>query len=268
MLAVVFGDVPSYFLAWVLAAIVVVPLATRFAVGRGFPFVNSLVAVLFSGACILVGSKGLFFLESILCPWDDYVPLQSQGLLHGFRIPGGIALVALAAPFSFKILGLPRREFADATIVAIPVLLVIVRIGCFLNGCCFGHVTSVPWAVSFPPGSWPYWYHISAGWLAAGAPHSLPTHPLQLYYALFALIILLLLLYVRQRQALPTGKLQLLFYLSFFVTSEFLEFFRENILILNILFLAVASAAALFSFVGPSRIYSRVMKVSPGMPLH
>ena len=30
------------------------------------------------------------------------------------------------------------------------------RVGCFLNGCCFGGVCELPWAVQFPAGSPPY----------------------------------------------------------------------------------------------------------------
>ncbi len=52
------------------------------------------------------------------------------------------------------------------------------RIGCFLNGCCFGLPTDLPWGVHFPRGS--FAYH-------AGLDCSI--HPTQLYSSLFGLLL-------------------------------------------------------------------------------
>jgi phosphatidylglycerol:prolipoprotein diacylglycerol transferase len=37
------------------------------------------------------------------------------------------------------------------------------RIGCLLNGCCFGSVTDVPWAIVFPPGSPAHVHQVAHG---------------------------------------------------------------------------------------------------------
>ncbi|MGB9721240.1 MAG: prolipoprotein diacylglyceryl transferase [bacterium] len=52
------------------------------------------------------------------------------------------------------------------------------RIGCFLNGCCFGTPTKLPWAVHFPDGSF-----------ADAAGLDCPIHPTQLYSSLFGLLL-------------------------------------------------------------------------------
>ena len=52
----------------------------------------------------------------------------------------------------------------------------ITRIGCFLNGCCFGTPTDQPWGVAFPKGSIP--------WHIFGDTH---LHPSQLYSSLYGL---------------------------------------------------------------------------------
>jgi phosphatidylglycerol:prolipoprotein diacylglycerol transferase len=41
--------------------------------------------------------------------------------------------------------------------------LALGRIGCFLNGCCFGAVCELPWAVRFPPGSLAHIHQLEKG---------------------------------------------------------------------------------------------------------
>jgi phosphatidylglycerol:prolipoprotein diacylglycerol transferase len=74
--------------------------------------------------------------------------------------------------------------------------LAIGRIGCFLNGCCYGGPCDLPWAVCFPPESPPWLDHMEAGLLprpvaGAGMPWSLPIHPAQLYAAIDAALLAL-----------------------------------------------------------------------------
>ena len=59
------------------------------------------------------------------------------------------------------------------------------RLGCLAAGCCFGRPTTLPWAVRFTHPE-------------ALAPLGVPLHPTQLYEALAALFIFLLLLSLRR----------------------------------------------------------------------
>jgi phosphatidylglycerol---prolipoprotein diacylglyceryl transferase len=45
---------------------------------------------------------------------------------------------------------LPKRLYLDILAIGLMVGLGFGRIGCFLNGCCFGRPADVPWAVQFP----------------------------------------------------------------------------------------------------------------------
>ncbi len=52
--------------------------------------------------------------------------------------------------------GLNWLQTADIIAPSLLLGLALGRIGCFLNGCCFGAPCEVPWAVSFPAGSPPF----------------------------------------------------------------------------------------------------------------
>jgi phosphatidylglycerol:prolipoprotein diacylglycerol transferase len=65
--------------------------------------------------------------------------------------------------------------------------LALTRVGCFLNGCCFGKVSSVPWAVRFPIGS-PAWEAQHDAHLIGDHAAALPVHPTEIYLALLNLL--------------------------------------------------------------------------------
>jgi phosphatidylglycerol:prolipoprotein diacylglycerol transferase len=188
--------------------------------------------VALAALAVLVGSKLLYLAEARLYPLDDYVPHASQSLQHGFRIPGGMLLLALSLPLICGSLRLDWRRWGDAAIPLAAVAVVFIRTGCFLNGCCFGKRSDLPWAVSFPEGTWAFWYQDSRGWLLPFASRSLPVHPLQLYFLLAALVAFVILLHQRRRSPFP-GHAQALWYLLFFGSTALLEPLRQNHLTLN-----------------------------------
>jgi phosphatidylglycerol:prolipoprotein diacylglycerol transferase len=49
--------------------------------------------------------------------------------------------------------GLSLLELADCVVPGMLVGLAIGRVGCFLNGCCYGGPCDLPWGVSFPAGT-------------------------------------------------------------------------------------------------------------------
>ncbi len=58
---------------------------------------------------------------------------------------------------------LPALRLFDLVAPSFLLGLAIGRIGCFLNGCCFGGVCDLPWAVRFPAGSPPYFHQVEHG---------------------------------------------------------------------------------------------------------
>ena len=84
----------------------------------------------------------------------------------------------------------PFWPMADAVAPALAVGIALGRLGCFLNGCCFGVVSDLPWALRFPSGSHVWHDQVDRGILPLAAEFSLPVHPIQLYAAVAGLIIL------------------------------------------------------------------------------
>ena len=238
---------PLYFVMWFCAAGFGIGIGIVDARRAGFPTRRSLAALALAAVIVACGSKLLYLLETRFLPLDDYVPLEARGMLHGFRIPGGILLLGVTLPLLCRALALPWRRFGDAGAVALAGALVFVRLGCFLNGCCFGRVSSLPWAITFPPQSWVLWYQRTQGLIGPTAERSLPVHPLQLYFLVAAAATMGLLLWFRGK--LREGSEQLLFYLLFFGTTALLEPLRANALTANqwLAPIAAASAAALLT---------------------
>lgn len=81
----------------------------------------------------------------------------------GLTYYGGfiLAFVSLVGYALWK--KIPLRTGMDIVAPCLMVGLAFGRVGCFLNGCCFGAVCDVPWAMSFPYGSPPYLEHVEEG---------------------------------------------------------------------------------------------------------
>ena len=115
----------------------------------------------------------------------------------GLVVFGSLPTAALAAWRFASRRGLSLPRLADCIAPGLLVGLAIGRIGCFLNGCCYGGPCDLPWAVRFPPESPPWLDQAARGLLPAaaadgGRPWSLPVHPAQLYAAVDAAILAML----------------------------------------------------------------------------
>ena len=106
---------------------------------------------------------------------------------------------------------------ADAVAPAVAVGIAFGRIGCFLNGCCYGSVCELPWAVRFPVDTLPWFRQVDAGLISVAATTSLPVHPTQLYASIAGFVTLgLLLAYFpyRRRQGEVIALLMILYSLT------------------------------------------------------
>lgn len=132
----------------------------------------------------------------------------------GLEFYGGVILAMLVVPGYLLFRRLPVRFYLDLLAPALMLGLAFGRMGCFLNGCCYGKVCHLPWAVTFPYGSYAYLDHLEQGKLSAppelsdkaggiipakeltdqqraiAANHrSLPVQPAQLYELVTAVVL-------------------------------------------------------------------------------
>jgi len=186
-------------------------------------FVTLAVAV-FLGAKLLYVIEAWPALHAQRIAWGATL-LWPRGSLVG----GGALALAIGYPLA-RCLRRPYWRSADAVAPATGLLIFGFRIGCFLEGCCFGTPSSLPWAVRFPA-SWPpseaYGSQLILRLIPLGAPATVPVHPLQLYFAAVGLLLFVGLTVYRPYVRYD-GELVLLFALSSLWSSWLLEHLRAD----------------------------------------
>ena len=170
----------------------------------------------------------LYFLiqhpETVHSMLDVFKVWQGGIVFYGCIIGGlvGTGIYYLRHPFPFW-------PMADAVAPALAIGIMLGRVGCFLNGCCFGAVCDphAPWAVSFPAGTLAWHRHVEAGWIKPDAATSLPIHAKQLYGALAGLALLLATtLFYRHRRR--DGEVMALLMIGYPITRFVMEFARGD----------------------------------------
>ena len=190
-------------------------------------FANAALIALLTG---VLGARLSHVLENLgdytrsdLTVWENFrnaINIRSGGLTYygGFLL----AFPALVAYAWYK--RIPLRLGMDIVAPCVMIGLGLGRVGCYLNGCCYGAQTHVGWAVQFPYRSDAYFEQLSKGEITVppellndkGVPRSiediqsdrllsdsqksalvslaksqkaLPVHPAELYSTITALLI-------------------------------------------------------------------------------
>ena len=151
----------------------------------------------------IVGARIFFVIEyheQFFSPDKNLI----QSLLAIINIPAGGLVVFGALPTASLAAWLFSRrrnisitQLADCIAPGLLIGLSLGRLGCFLNGCCYGGPCELPWAIQFPAGSPPWFDQVSRGLIPApgidgSTVPTLPIHPTQLYAALDAAILSML----------------------------------------------------------------------------
>ncbi len=157
--------------------------------------------------------------------WSDFAsdplkiinPFGANGQfgIAGMNLYGGIILAVIVGLWYMHRRKMAMFDYADAIVVALAFGKFIARIGCFLNGCCFGKPTDSFLGVVFPADS-------PAGW----AFPETAIHPTQLYASGFGLLLFFILRGVNRRRSF-SGQTFALYFMFEAVFRFFLEFVRD-----------------------------------------
>jgi phosphatidylglycerol---prolipoprotein diacylglyceryl transferase len=133
-------------------------------------------------------------------------------VFYGGEILGSLTIVVYVLVHKLNL-----AKWADLSAYVPMIGLFFGRIGCFLNGCCYGSAAQawLPWKVKYPPGMMPL--------ELAGVP----LHPAPLYEALAVLLIFLFLVW-RSRHKKFDSEIMWLMFLLYGVARFFLEFWRAD----------------------------------------
>ena len=145
--------------------------------------------------------------------WDIFAIWQGGLVYYGGFIG---AVVAGAVYIRWK--EMPLWKTADVLAPSIALGSVFGRVGCLLNGCCYGRPTDVPWAITFTN---PIAHELS------GTPLNVPLQPTEIYSALFNLALYVFLAWLFRRKKFD-GEIFAVYLMGYAVFRGIVECFRGD----------------------------------------
>jgi phosphatidylglycerol:prolipoprotein diacylglycerol transferase len=194
-------------------AILTVVLWVLWEVRRGARISYDMV---FTAALVAIPSGVIFSrLLHVIDRWDIYS--QNPGQIIGFSglaIYGAVLGATLAVWLYSRLSRFQFGYFADAVAPGIILAQAVGRVGCLLNGCCYGVETHLPWGIVYSsPDSL--------------CPIGIAFHPTQLYEIIYNLLVFGLLVGLRGRLK-PAGSLFLV-YIGLYSLWRFgIDFIRDG----------------------------------------
>lgn len=197
----------------------------------GLSIKSSLLRLLSMVIGMLLGARIL----NVLINWDYYM-VNSYRIFSlntaGFSLMGGLILASIFGLVTSILLKLDIWQLGDSIVPGLGLGLVFMRMGCFLNGCCYGLPSKLPWSVTYPYNSLAHKYYLSKKGLSTGfslfksfASPSL--HPTQIYEMIGILLgMLLALVIIKKKKTKGLGILS--FSLVFTITRLINHFFRVH----------------------------------------
>ena len=213
-------SVRTYGLLLAVSFLVGIILALKRARARGLnqnKMINMSLLIMLAG---IVGARIMYVIphwnEFSANPLDIISPFQSSGSigLTGLTMYGGFIAAVLVSILYLRVNGLSVWKACDAFAPSIALGIGISRVGCFMNGCCFGLPTESALGVVFPAFS------------AAGSFYpDAHLHPAQLYNAVLGFGLFGLLLWLDRKPRFD-GFIFAVLLISEPITRFFVDLFR------------------------------------------
>jgi len=147
-------------------------------------------------------------------------------LFSGRTIIGGLIGGTLGSMLTKKLLGIKVRR-GNLFAPAIAIGVAIGRFGCFLNGCCYGKPSRLPWAVNFGDGIF--------------------RHPTQIYESLFMLAMFIFLKTCYKREDVKPGYLFKVLMIAYFLFRFLIEYIRvERVAFWGLTYFQIITVFVLF----------------------
>ena len=127
--------------------------------------------------------------------------------------------------FGKRLLGF-HHDIGIVIALFIAIAFAIGRLGCLLNGCCFGSITTLPWGIDYPIGAPAHWLHLFTDLISNNHLNSLSVHPIQLYETIFHIISAILIVALRKRFK-NNNTILLVYFGSYLIFRFFIEFIRD-----------------------------------------
>lgn len=161
----------------------------------------------------LIGARALYVIsywqeQFQSAPWYEMLMIRKGGLIFY----GGFVGASLACYLYVRAKGLPLLKVADALAPSIALGHFFGRLGCLMNGCCYGRPCDWPWAIRYPAGHETY-------------PH--PVHPTQVYESLLNLALYLALAWFYRRKQL-SGQVFAAYLIGYALLRFGVEFLRGD----------------------------------------
>jgi len=190
------------------------------------------------------------------CDETRHVCYPSPDCLLAFKAwRGGLAFyggLIFATAFAWRFLlrhRIPFLKMADIAAYGIALGLFFGRVGCFLNGCCYGKVCPVPPGVVFPRGGAAWRAHLDATLISRGQ-QALPVHPTQLYQAVLNLGVFAVLYWLVRPGKRRHGEVLAWFLILKAVTRGVVEIWRDD------------DRGVFFGFISTAQIFGVAMVIA------
>jgi len=176
----------------------------------------------------LIGARALYVItfwreQFAANPFPEIFMIQ-----HGGQVfYGGLIGASLAFILYSRFRKLPLWKGADILAPSVALGYFFGRIGCLLNGCCFGRVCDLPWAIRFPEGSDAYKQQLADHLINRDAARSLPVHPTEIYESLLSLALYGFLAWLFRRRKFD-GQIFATYLVCYAVLRSFVEIFRGD----------------------------------------
>jgi phosphatidylglycerol---prolipoprotein diacylglyceryl transferase len=162
----------------------------------------------------ILGARALYVIsywreEFAAATFYEIFMVQHGGLVFY----GGLIGATLAGVLFARVKKLSLWKLADTVAPSIALGSAFGRIGCFMNGCCYGRECRLPWAVTFPP--------------EATAAAGVPRHPTQIYDSLLNLAFYFFLAWLYRRKKFD-GQVFAVYLIGYAVLRSLVECFRGD----------------------------------------